>query len=419
MPARRFVFNHFPKTGGNSFLALCRKNLAEADISPHLTEIELRMAPRERFEHYRLIRGHFSIPTQVRIAPGSYTLTLLRHPIRTIASTYQFWRIVPDRSAAIMKARELSFAEFVRFYGDSPLVIRNPYTHHFAGLRVNMLGVRADDATLRASARHNLAAFDYIGICEEFEASARLLSRELEWRIPAAMPRENSSGSEPVFEQIDPETMDFLVERNRLDLELYEYGRELFHQRCSQALRGSEGPATPRPDQHEPARFVAFPASAVTEGGATIDGVSAVWTPSGSRTLEIAIRFRTKDRIEGLVAGVAIYSADGELVYGNNTNIERLAVENAPDRNCCAAFILDCELPPGCYAVTVALTQLRRLGFHYHWIDGAAHFEVPPGGPSSAEQKICLRRFESKVDPTFDPRDCDGDFTKSASAKSN
>jgi len=404
MPPDRFVFNHFPKTGGNSFLALCRQNLAEADISPHLVENQLRLARREQFGHYRLIRGHFSIPTQVRVAADRYTMTLLRHPIRTIASLYQFWRIVPDLGASVAKARELSFPEFVRFYRDSPAVARNPYTHHFAALGINMLGPLADDDTLRATARHNLAAFDFIGLCEEFEASARLLSRELDWRMPAEMPRENSSNSESVFEQIDPETMDYLVERNRLDLELYEYGRALFHQRCnrvSQALQRPEGPALPRTDQNEPIGFVRFPARPVTERGATIHRVSAVWARGeATSTLEIAIRFRTKETIDDFVANVDIYHADGEFVHRCNTNVERLAVQNAPDRDCNATFILDCRLPQGSYTVTAAVTELRRLGFNYHWIDGAASFEVPPGDPSSGELTVCLRHFESTVDPT-------------------
>jgi hypothetical protein len=418
MRPHRYVFNHFPKTGGLSFIALCRQNLAEADISPHLSDIQLRRARRKRFERYRLIRGHFSIPSQIRVAPDRYAMTLIRHPIRTIASLYQYWRTAPDQSAAISKARELSFPEFVRYYADSPMVVDNPYTHHFAALGINMLGTLADADTLRSTARQNLAAFDFIGLCEEFEASARLLSTELDWRIPVDVPRENSSGSERVFEQIDPETMDFLVERNLLDLELYEYGRALFHQRCKRASQASQWPeasARPRPDQNQPIRFVPFPARPVTERAATIHRVSAVWAGGATaRTLQIAIRFRTKERIDGLVAGVAIHNAGGDLVYGNNTNFERLAVQTGTNRDCYAVFFLECRLPPGSYAVTVGLTDLRQLGFHYHWIDSAATFEVPPGDQSGRHQTVCLRRFESTVDSAFASRDCGGDFVTTA-----
>jgi hypothetical protein len=197
------------------------------------------------------------------------------------------------------------------------------------------------------------------------------------------------------------------VERNRLDLELYEYGRALFHQRCdraNQASQSPEGVTPPRSGQTEPTRFVPFPARPAPERAATIHRVTAVWEGgAASRTLEIVIKFRTKERIDDLVAGVSIYDADGESVYGNRPIIDRQTLQNAPDRDCYAAFILDCSLPPGTYAVTVGLAHPRRLGFHYHWIDGAATFEVPAGAPSSGEHTVCLRRFESGMDPAVAP----------------
>jgi len=115
-----------------------------------------------------------------------------------------------------------------------------------------------------------------------------------------------------------------------------------------------------------------------------------------------------------LVAGIAIYDAAGEYVYGDNTNIERLAVENAPDHDCSATFILDGGLPPGSYAVTAALSELRRVGFYFDWIDSAATFEVPAGDHASGKPTLCLRRFESAVGPALTPPHCGGDFVKSA-----
>jgi len=408
MPPYRYVFNHFPKTAGSSFLALCRHNLAESEISPPLVENQLREARVERFQRYRLIRGHFGIASQMRVAPDRYSMTLLRDPIRRTASLYSYWRTLSDQNAAVAKARESSFAEFVRYYAESPVVVCNPYTHHFAALRINILGTLADDDTLLAFARQNLAAFDFVGICEEFEASAQLLCRELDWRMPAEVPRENVSGSERTFEQIDRETMDLLVERNRLDLELYEYGRALFHQRCDEAGRAAQRPgrsALGRCAQTEPGRFVLFPLKPVTERIAAVHQVSAGWQGGAAlQTLEIAIKFRTRERIDDLAIGVTIHSADGEWVYSTNTAVERRGVENAPDRDCYALFTLDCGLAPGSYVLTVGLTQLRRLGIHCDRIEGAATFEVPSDHQSTADRTVSLRRFESGVGPAFVPR---------------
>jgi hypothetical protein len=40
LPPKHYIFNHNPKTGGNSLLAVCRDNLEPAEISPHLNECD-------------------------------------------------------------------------------------------------------------------------------------------------------------------------------------------------------------------------------------------------------------------------------------------------------------------------------------------------------------------------------------------
>src|SRR5215471_11403730 len=52
-----------------------------------------------------------------------------------------------------------------------------------------------------------------------------------------------------------------------------------------------------------------------------------------------------------------------------------------------AAFLLECELPPGLYFVTVALSEPRRLGFHEHWLDRAEMFQVT-GSPAESPVRV-------------------------------
>ena len=101
-----YIFNHIPKTGGNTLLTICRANLAASEISPHLTEHEIRLMPASRFERYRLVAGHFSIPTQAAFCRSRYSMTLLRDPIRRIFSAYTYWRIAPEENPVTNKAKE-------------------------------------------------------------------------------------------------------------------------------------------------------------------------------------------------------------------------------------------------------------------------------------------------------------------------
>jgi hypothetical protein len=390
-----YIFNHVPKTGGTSLLAVCRDNLEPTEISPHLDDHEIRLRPAVRFENYRLIAGHFSLLTQMEFCRNRYSMTLLRDPIKRIFSAYTFWRMATERNLFTSKAKELSFADFVRYFKDSPSVIYNPYCHHFAAIGKDCPGYPTDTAALLATAKHNLAAFDFVGICEELRGSIRLLCNELGWRCPAAVPHENRSSSETWLGEVEPQTMEVLRDRNQLDSELYEYAVHLFHAHESAAAAKSE---TAFPRLAEPNRFVPLPAPLKMARSAIIRSVSAMWVPDqASRTLEVGVNFTTIAPAAELSLGALVTDADGRIVWGTSTANENLNLDCEVGCDSCAAFLMECELPAGVYSVTVALSEQRRLGFHEHWIDRAGLFTVAPPevSVSPCAHSVRLQQFWS------------------------
>ena len=395
-----YIFNHIPKTGGITLLTICRSNLAAAEISPHLTEHEIRLMPAAQFEHYTLVAGHFSILTQAGFCRGRYSMTLLREPIRRIVSAYTYWRLAAEHNPVTAKAKEVSFTDFVRYFIDSPAIIQNPYTHHFAGIGRDFPRYPADASALLGAAKDNLAAFDFIGICEEFERSAGLLCGELGWHLPVPIPHENRTSSGTERDGIDPETIEMLRDCNRLDLELYAYGVSLFHAREASQLHSAERtPAPARPVEAN--RLVPFPIPYTPERRAVIRDVSASWVPGeNSRMLELTVVFRANARIAGLNLGVQVNDVAGIVVWGTSTSNENLELNYEIDCECQATFFVQCDLPCGIYFVTAALSEPRRLGFHEHWIDRAAAFEVePPRAAVSTYVRGMMRQdFRSTVD---------------------
>ena len=375
MSPSHFIFNHIPKTGGTTLLTICRARLAASQISPHLIEPEIRLIPASRFERYALITGHFSILTQAGFCRGRYSMTLLRDPIRRIFSAYTFWRAAEESNVVTAKAKELSFADFVRYFADSPAIIHNPYTHHFAAVGRDFPGYPADETGLLDAARNNLAAFDFVGVCEKLPKSVRRLCQEAGWPAPTETPHENRSYSERGLAGIETQTLELLRERNRLDLELYEY-------------------ATTRLTQSgERNRFVAYPASYAPARRAAINDVSARWV--SGETLEIAVRFCVRTEIAELSLGVQVDDADGEVIWGTSTSNEGTGLQPKPYGESRGVFLVDCDLPPGLYFVTVALSEPRRLGFHEHWIDHATLFEVARSrmGTTPQAPKMTLRQL--------------------------
>jgi hypothetical protein len=393
---KHYVFNHIPKTGGTSLLAVCSQNLEPAEISPHLDYTEIRLMPA-RFEHYKLISGHFSVLAQTGFCRSRYSMTLLRDPIRRILSAHTFWRIATEDNLVTAKARELSFADFVRYFIDSPTVIQNPYTHHLAAIGRDCAAYPADKSALLATAKRNLAAFNFVGICEEFARSVSLLCAELGWRPPAAMPHKNRTSSEDRYGGIDAQTMEILRDRNRIDLELYEYAVQLFHAREAGAGSAS-GPGFP--ESIEPNHFLPFPVPYNSNRRATVQSVSAEWVgDESSRILEIAIAFETRVPIAELSLGIRITDVAANIVWATNTTNEYLELDYEPGRDCRGVFLVECALPRGMYFVTVALHEPRRLGFHDHWIAHATSFAVAPPRVTRSRyvRGIRLREFSSAV----------------------
>ena len=387
MDQGRYIFNHIPKSGGISLLAVCRENLRDGEISPHLNEHHIRLVRPERFESYRLIAGHFSLLTQAGFSRSRYSMTLLRDPVRTILSTYNFWRNSPDSDPVTAQAKRLSFDEFVVRFENSPGVINNPYTHHFAAVSRDYPGTPQDAKLLLNIAKSNLSAFNFVGICEEFEASVRLLCRELNWRMPLAVPHENRSRPAQSFEQISPATRVHLAERTRLDSELYAYAKQLFALRCQRSPEhtslpgGQGGGAGARPDAEIESganRFIPFPLAYARNREAQIRKVAAEWQAGEAQdTMRITVEYRAgNNTIEDLVAGILLHDADGNVVYGTNTLVENIALRTSQGGEGQVCFVLECELASGLYSITAALAHRWRTGAHYDWVDRATVCEI-------------------------------------------
>jgi hypothetical protein len=357
-----FVFNHFPKTGGTTALQVMRQNLSSDDFSPHLAEHDVRIKP-SRFSHYPMIAGHFSIVSHSAWGAGRLNITWLREPIRRILSTYIFWRQSPNVTPVTAKAKELSFADFVTYFQSSPALINNAYTHHFAGLSYEWSDSPDDRSSLLEHAWHNLCCFDFVGRTEEMAASIRALCQHMDWCPPQMIPHLNRSYSESLLDQIDSKTMNILLRNNELDRELYRRnsGRfDCFYNLGTGRNHIGEGTAT--------SGFVVMPPVRQTYDIGAILRVT-VRPPAHQRTFSVCIDYRTRCELPGLIAGIAVRDASGQIIWDGNTALEGKEIESGRNYYGTVLFNPSCPLYPGTYILSTALSDLRHLGFHYDWQD--------------------------------------------------
>jgi hypothetical protein len=360
-------------------------------------EQSIRLARPERFERYRLIYGHFGILSQMNFSRSRYSFTLVRNPISTILSTYNFWRTRPEEDPVTSQAKWMSFPEFVRRFAESPTIINNTYTHHFAALSREYPGEPQDSELLLATAKHNLAAFDFVGICEQFDDAVRLLCHETGWRVPDSLPHENRSVHVQSQEAIDPETMEILNKHNELDLQLYEFAKALFADRLEQ-MQTQPTPGSSQPERSGEKqsmvrnRFIAFPMPVAARRVAHIVSVSVQPAAREDETT-VTVSYKSRESIAELIVGVLFVDGEGNALFGTNTMIEKMKLAPEPDREERIVFKFTHRFHPGTYSISAALARSDRPGFHYDWMDRATVFHIDP--PPTVESRV--ERFAKKT----------------------
>jgi hypothetical protein len=156
----------------------------------------------------------------------------LRDPVDRVISTYYFWRHhapLSPQSPWLYFAQAKSFDGFVR--SDNYFVrqgIENLETWQLADdLRWRYHTVPEQDVL--AVAKENLDKFDFIGLCEEFEDSVQRFCRYLGADPPRVPPHELKTKIRKAPSEISASTIEIIKERNRADIELYEYARKKVH----------------------------------------------------------------------------------------------------------------------------------------------------------------------------------------------
>jgi hypothetical protein len=229
---RNSVFFHIPRTAGSSLNRMLLANYGEAyyhcarDNGSHAAGVELFMAMSdEEKNRYRCISGHMPLDFLERIPWPFDLVTFLRNPMERVPSHYAFFMFndtYPERDA--WRRDGITLGQWVEgnLFPDS----RNAMTWRIAGKR-------APEREMLALAKENLHRFAFIGLQENYLASlvglAHVLGLERVCHI-----RRNDSPFKVAWTPRQ-EDLDAVAKHNRLDMELYEYGKALHEAMLAEA----------------------------------------------------------------------------------------------------------------------------------------------------------------------------------------
>ena len=224
MDRQTLIFLHIPKTAGTTLNRIIEWQYSPFDIftiDPYrirATPERLERLPEDRRRRLRMVRGHMFYGVHKCLPQAATYFTMLRDPVARVLSAYYFVLRRPlNPLYRKVKKERLGIEDYVRLFPER----HNLQCRLIAGVKDTPI----TDERLIDTAKGNLAnSFSVVGISEQFEESLILMATTFDWQIPFYKNCKVSRGRP----QIDSATKDMIRDYNRLDVELYEFGKELF-----------------------------------------------------------------------------------------------------------------------------------------------------------------------------------------------
>jgi hypothetical protein len=224
MDNRAIIFLHIPKTAGttlNRIIEWQYNPLSIFTMDPYrirATPERLKQLPEARRRRLRMVRGHFYYGIHEFLSQGATYITMLREPVARFLSAYYFLQRRPLHPMhRKVKSEKIGVEDFIRLTPHR----QNLQCSLIAGIKSNG---KCEERTLELAKEHLAKTFSVVGLSERFEESLMLMAKTFDWDIPFYENRKVSK-TRP---QVESSAIDLIKEHNRLDIELYEFGRKLF-----------------------------------------------------------------------------------------------------------------------------------------------------------------------------------------------
>jgi hypothetical protein len=213
------VFLHIPKTGGTTLSEIFRREYKDGELFDHntlygkgkkvdlLNEMEKNKIKAVAGHYFYGIHQHFS-------KPYNY-FTLLRDPVDRVISSYYFLQDFAGHE----RLKNMTLEEFV---------VNEHRAHNLQSALIS--GIRRKPDINKA--KKNLQSFSVVGVTEMFDDTLFLLKKEFNWK-DIRYTKQNITKKRLSKEEIPASVIDLIKEHNSLDIELYDFAKQLLHEKLA------------------------------------------------------------------------------------------------------------------------------------------------------------------------------------------
>lgn len=236
-PHEKLYFLHIQKTAGTTFTAILESYFENDEICPAYYLDDLLLLTKEKRQSYRFYRGHFSYNLCIFLTSPLVYITMLRHPVERVISNIRHIQRYPEHpDHKLVKSVDLiSFVTHPQTQSD----MSNLQTRMIAPPKGKIVNVFLGWAATRNDlelAKERLQEFPFFGLTEDFEHSMSLLAYTFGWSPVMNINTLNAAPTPMHMEDYPQAVMDAITEINQIDIELYDYARQLFQTRYNQML---------------------------------------------------------------------------------------------------------------------------------------------------------------------------------------
>ncbi|WP_417612400.1 sulfotransferase family 2 domain-containing protein [Owenweeksia hongkongensis] len=212
----KVLFLHIPKTGGTAVKKALKKKFKPKELQLIYGFENFKMGVRDFATNKKSLGiGHFGWePEMENMFKDAFKITFLRHPVARVISHY--WHFQRSTLEGDQYVKEMSFEDF----------LETPFAQDWQTRR---LGGGLYDASLTGEAcfeealKNVESRFEFVGITEEMDKSAAILSKRLSIDI-GDVKRKNVNPEKAKEHEMALKYEAVILAKNQYDLQLYEAG---------------------------------------------------------------------------------------------------------------------------------------------------------------------------------------------------
>ncbi|MCH7887189.1 MAG: sulfotransferase family 2 domain-containing protein [Candidatus Marinimicrobia bacterium] len=238
---KHIIFLHIPKTGGTTLRDIFHRQYKkdESILTQRLIESEniIKGLKDEEKNRILMIQGHMKFGLHKHFNNQFKYFTMMREPVKRVLSQYTYLLSLKNKPFdQSTDSGEMTIREYYDS-GVSPQ-LTNGQTQLISGILIDNDSGEISSNRILEKAKQNLEKhFLLVGLTERFNETLLLLKRELGWKTPYYS-RANVTKKKQGRGDIREDDIEFVKEKNHLDIQLYDFATGLFNEKLNDINQG-------------------------------------------------------------------------------------------------------------------------------------------------------------------------------------